>query len=354
MWRFVVGLIWAKDLIVTYLCLIRERFGFSFLFLSLLFPTTTNNNNSQIFTMGGFFDPVKARTPLDRHRILSKTAGVRVSPLVLGAMSIGMTWAKTPFMSGGTNKEESFDLLDFFFKSGGNFIDTAGNYQDDESEIIIGEWMKARGNREEIVLATKFTSTHSFRGTDGVEIPINFGGNSKKSLRNGIETSLKKLQTNYVDILYLHWWDWSTSIEELMHSLHHLVIAGKVLYLGISDTPAWIVSSANAYARAHSLTPFSIYQGKWNVLERDFDRDILPMCRHEGMAIAAWSVLARGRLRSVEQVAERIKERGPLRMGEQTEAEKKMSATLDEMGKKELNGASIAQIAIGEYTHTTK
>jgi aryl-alcohol dehydrogenase-like predicted oxidoreductase len=292
-----------------------------------------------------FFEAVKASGPLDRHRILSKTAGVRVSPLCLGAMSLGKTWSS--LLSGGIDEAQSFELLDYFYKNGGNFIDTAGNYQDDESEMIIGEWMKSRGNREDIVLATKFTSTHKFKGKDGVEIPVNYGGNHKKSLRNCLASSLKKMQTEYVDILYLHWWDWSTSIEELMQSLHQVVQSGKVLYLGISDTPAWIVSSANAYARAHSLTPFSIYQGKWNVLERDFDRDILPMCRHEGMAIAPWSVLCAGRLRTEEQIAERIKERGPLRGDKQSEAEAQMSKTLDDMGKKELNGASIAQIAIG-------
>jgi aryl-alcohol dehydrogenase-like predicted oxidoreductase len=292
-----------------------------------------------------FFTPIKSNGPLDRHRILSKTAGVRVSPLCLGSMSLGNSWKER--LSGGTSQEQSFELLDYFFKQGGNFIDTAGNYQDDESEMHIGAWMKARNNREEIVLATKFTSLHKFKGKAGVEIPVNFSGNHKKSLRNGLEASLKKLQTDYVDILYLHWWDWSTSIEEVMHSLHHLVQSGKILYLGISDTPAWIVSSANAYARAHSLTPFSIYQGKWNVIERDFDREILPMCRHEGMAVAPWSVLASGKLRSAAQVAEREKERGPIRGGGQSEAHKKMSSTLEAIGK-EANDASIAQIAIGE------
>ncbi len=118
-----------------------------------------------------------------------------------------------------------------------------------------------------------------------------------------VEASLKKLRTSYIDLLYLHWWDWHTSVEEVMTSLHKLVLQGKVIYLvslfmfyyesrsrsvvlfftqGVSDTPAWIVSKANQYARDHALTPFSVYQGAWNVLERSFEREIIPMARAEG------------------------------------------------------------------------
>lgn len=111
---------------------------------------------------------------------------------------------------------------------------------------------------------------------------VNYGGNSTKSLHISVEESLKRLKTSYIDILYLHWWDWSTPIEEIMNSLHHLVASGKVLYLGISDTPAWVVTKANMYARLLGKTPFVIYQGQWNVLERSFEREIIPMAREEG------------------------------------------------------------------------
>lgn len=106
-------------------------------------------------------------------------------------------------------------------------------------------------------------------------------------MRLSVEASLKKLRTSYVDILYLHWWDFDTSVEEVMNGLHILVQQGKVLYLGISDTPAWIVSKANQYARDHGKTPFAIYQGMWNILERSFERDIIPMARAEGTAAAS-------------------------------------------------------------------
>lgn len=128
-----------------------------------------------------------------------------------------------------------------------------------------------------------------------------------------VRDSLKKLQTDWIDILYLHWWDHTTSIEEIMNSLHILVEQGKVLYLGISDTPAWIVAAANAYAAAVGKTPFCIYQGRWNVMLRDFEREILPMARHFGMALAPWNILGSGKFQTREQVEERKKKGESLR-----------------------------------------
>lgn len=143
-----------------------------------------------------------------------------------------------------------------------------------------------------------------------------YSGNSIKSMHVSVEASLQKLRTNYIDILYVHWWDFVTSVEEVMNGLHNLVTQGKVLYLvryffqltvtrilkselqGISDTPAWVVSRANTYARAHGKTPFVIYQGAWNVMMRDLEREIIPMVRAEGMAIAPYNVLAAGKIRS--------------------------------------------------------
>ena len=241
-------------------------------------------------------------TPLGRVRILSPMCGLRVSPLQLGAMSIGEAWSG--FM-GSMDKEKSFALLDAFVAAGGNFIDTANNYQCEESETWLGEWMAERKNRHQLVIATKFTSDYASYRTGPGSHAANFVGNHKKSLHNSLRDSLKKLQTDYIDILYLHWWDWTTSIEEIMDALDIVVKQGKVLYLGVSDTPAWIVSAANTYAKAHGKTPFVIYQGRWNVMRRDFERDILPMARHFGMALAPWDVLASGRLASKKTHAER-------------------------------------------------
>jgi aryl-alcohol dehydrogenase-like predicted oxidoreductase len=183
-------------------------------------------------------------SPLFRHRQLSPTASVRVSPLCLGAMTFGTSQAST---YGECSKEDAFAILDHFYSHGGNFIDTANGYQNGESEEWLGEWMTARDNRDEIVLATKYTVNYMKANED--KIQSNYIGNGTKSMKLSLEASLKKLQTTYIDLFYLHWWDSTTSISEMMHSLNDLVISGKVLYLGISDTPAWIVSMANEYAR---------------------------------------------------------------------------------------------------------
>jgi aryl-alcohol dehydrogenase-like predicted oxidoreductase len=177
---------------------------------------------------------------------------------------------------------------------------SANNYQAEQSETWIGEWMAARGGaqrRDEMVLATKFTSAYKVFSAPGLQ-QSNFGGNTTKSLHLSVGASLAKLQTTYLDLLYVHYWDFTTGVEELMQSLNHLVQQRKVLYLGVSDTPAWLVVKANAYARHHGLRPFSVYQGRWSAAERDLERDIIPMCRDEGMGIAPWGALGGGYFKS--------------------------------------------------------
>jgi len=245
-----------------------------------------------------------APTSLGRYRPFSKKASLHVSPLVLGGMSIGDTWKHIGM--GEMDKESSFKLLDAFYDAGGNFIDTANNYQNGTSEQFIGEWMEGRGIRDQIIVASKYTFNYKL-GDTSTKQKVVFHGNNAKSLRLSLENSLKALRTTYVDILYVHIWDWETSIEELMGNLHALVLSGKVLYLGISDTPAWIVSQANQYAKDHALTPFCVYQGCWNVMDRSFERDIIPMAREHGMALTVWNVLASGKLRSDEEEERREK-----------------------------------------------
>ncbi|GFF69926.1 hypothetical protein CNMCM6936_001623 [Aspergillus lentulus] len=286
-------------------------------------------------------------TELGRYRILSSTAGIRVSPLQLGAMSIGNAWADS---MGSMSKEESFKLLDAFYEAGGNFIDTANNYQDEQSETWIGEWMTERKNRDQLVIATKFTTDFRSYKLGKGKAP-NHCGNHRRSLHMSVRESLKKLQTDWIDILYVHWWDQTTSIEEVMDSLQILVEQGKVLYLGISDTPAWIVAAANLYARSHGKTPFSIYQGRWNVMLRDFEREIIPMARHFGMALAPWDVLGGGKFKTKKEVEER-KARGEglrsILSSDQSEEEAAMSAALEkvanEHGIKSLTAVALAYV----------
>ncbi|GMC39789.1 unnamed protein product [Saccharomyces cerevisiae] len=296
--------------------------------------------------MNDLFKPLpEPPTELGRLRVLSKTAGIRVSPLILGGASIGDAWSG--FM-GSMNKEQAFELLDAFYEAGGNCIDTANSYQNEESEIWIGEWMKSRKLRDQIVIATKFTGDYKKYEVGGGK-SANYCGNHKHSLHVSVRDSLRKLQTDWIDILYVHWWDYMSSIEEVMDSLHILVQQGKVLYLGVSDTPAWVVSAANYYATSHGKTPFSIYQGKWNVLNRDFERDIIPMARHFGMALAPWDVMGGGRFQSKKAMEERKKNGEGLRTfvggPEQTELEVKISEALTKIAE-EHGTESVTAIAI--------
>ncbi|KAI1321400.1 aryl-alcohol dehydrogenase [Xylariaceae sp. FL0255] len=298
--------------------------------------------------MSGIMDPPPSPpTELGRYRVLCPTAGIRVSPLQLGGMSIGSAWSD---VMGSMNKDQSFKLLDAYFEKGGNFIDTSNNYQYEDSEQWIGEWLAARKNRDQIVLATKFTSDYQSHKYGKGRV-VNSCGNHRKSLQMSLRDSLTKLQTDYIDILYLHWWDWTTSIEEVMDALHIVVQQGKVLYLGISDTPAWVVSAANTYAKAAGKTPFSIYQGRWNVMLRDFERDIIPMARHFGMALAPWDVVGGGKFQTAEEVEARKKNGEslrPLRGKEQTEQEFKVSSALakvaEEHGIKSVTAIAIAYV----------
>ncbi|MCJ1378552.1 hypothetical protein MMC17_001651 [Xylographa soralifera] len=284
-------------------------------------------------------EPQPPKTLLGRHRLLSPTAAVRVSPICLGAMNFGDAWSG--FM-GECNKDTAFEILDYFYSAGGNFIDTANNYQDGQSELWLGEWMTARKNRDQIVLATKYSSNfNAHKGYDSI-IQTNYGGNGSKSLRLSLAASLDQLQTDYVDILYVHWWDYATPIEELMQSLNALVLAGKVLYLGISDTPAWIVSKANQYARDHGLRPFTVYQGKWNAAFRDVERDILPMCAAEGMGIAPWASIGGGNFKTAAQ-----RSSTPGRYGPPSENELKVSDAIEKIAKRkdtEITSVALAYV----------
>lgn len=238
---------------------------------------------------------------------------------------------------GKCDKKTSFGMLDFFYEQGGNFIDTANNYGNEESEMWLGEWMESRGNRDQMVIATKFTTgfkAYTLAG-DKPEITSNSQGNHTKSLKVSLEASLKKLRTDYVDILYVHWWDFTTSIPELMQSLNTMIQQGKILYLGVSDTPAWVVSKANEYARQNGMRGFSVYQGKWNAADRDFERDIIPMCRDEGMALCPWSALGGGNFKSEED--RKIKEQnehGGRNLGAASDKYVQVSAALEKVAKK--------------------
>ncbi|THH30953.1 hypothetical protein EUX98_g3234 [Antrodiella citrinella] len=268
---------------------------------------------------------------------LAARAGVHVSPIVLGGMSIGNQWHSIGF--GSMNKADSFKLLDAYYEAGGNFIDTASNYQDGSSEKFIGEWMEERGIRDQNFIATKYTNNIKMgEAGEGVGQKAMYVGNNKKSLHLSVEQFLKNLRTDYIDLLCVHFWDYTTSVEEVMDSLHNLVVSGKVLYLGISDAPAHVVAEANTYAKYNGKTPFAVYQGRWSVLNHEFEREILPMCRRQGMAITPWNVLCGGKIRSDEEEERRRQsgEKGRALFGQgwkRNENETEMSRALEQVAK---------------------
>ncbi|KAI9040530.1 sterigmatocystin biosynthesis dehydrogenase stcV [Aspergillus affinis] len=260
-------------------------------------------------------------SPLFRHRQLTPAGTIRVSPLCLGTMTFGGK-------QGG--------------HQGGNFNDTASGYQEGESEMIVGEWMASRENRDEIVLATKYTAAYMTHRK--VRIPSNYGGNNAKSMKVSVDASLRKMQTFYIDLLYVHWWDYTTSIPELMHALNDLVVAGKVIYLGISDTPAWVVTKANQYARDHGLRQFSVYQGMWNAEMRDFERDVIPMARDERMALCPYGVLNQGRFQAREGFQERETHNPGRKFIPTSDHDRKVSAVLERISH--ARGVKLLDVAL--------
>ena len=249
---------------------------------------------------------------------------------------------------GEMSRESVFELLDYFHSQGGNFIDTSNNYQNEQSEMWIGEWLeKNAGIRDEMVIATKYTTCFSsHKGHDNL-IHSNAAGNGSKSLHVSIKNSLQKLKTDYIDVLYVHWWDFTTSIPELMQSLNTVVQQGKVIYLGVSDTPAWIVSKANQYARDHGLRQFVVYQGQWSAASRDFERDIIPMCADEGMGLAPWGSLGGGNFKTKKQ-REAMKGEGR-NLGPASENQVKLTDALEKIADRK--STAITSVALAYVMH---
>jgi aryl-alcohol dehydrogenase-like predicted oxidoreductase len=190
----------------------------------------------------------------------------------------------------GASKEESRRIFDAFADAGGNFIDTANNYTEGTSERIVGECIGAE--RDRFVVATKYT----LRLKSGDGRNANLGGNSRKSMLRSVEASLRRLNTDYVDLLYLHMWDFTTPVDEILQGLDALVRAGKVVYFAFSDTPAWVVSYAIARAEAHGWPRPVAVQAPHSLLDRGVERDLWPMARQHGLAMLPWGLLESGTL----------------------------------------------------------
>ena len=213
-----------------------------------------------------------------RYKLLGRS-GLRVSELCLGTMTFGEEWGW------GSSNEESKKVFDAFANADGNFIDTANRYTEGTSEKYVGEFISS--DRNHFVLATKFTL--KTKSNDP-----NYAGNHRKNMMNALNESLKRLNTDYIDLYYLHAWDYTTPEDEVLRTLDDMIRAGKIHYIGISDTPAWIVSRMNAIAELRGWTQFAALQIKYSLLERTVERELLPMARHLDLAVVPWAVIGGG------------------------------------------------------------
>jgi len=215
-----------------------------------------------------------------RYKLLGRT-GLRVSELALGTMTFGPDWGW------GADKDESRAMFEAFAEAGGNLIDTANRYTNGTAETMVGEFVG--DDRQSFVLATKYTLSRDGRDPNG-------SGNHRKSLVESLEASLRRLNTDYIDVYWAHIWDPFTPIEEMMRALDDQVRAGKILYVGISDAPAWVISRAVTMAELRGWTPFCAIQSQYSLVERNAERELLPMSQDLDLAFTAWGALGTGLL----------------------------------------------------------
>jgi aryl-alcohol dehydrogenase-like predicted oxidoreductase len=213
-----------------------------------------------------------------KYRLLGKS-GLRVSEASLGTMTFGDEWGW------GSPKAEAQKVYETYREAGGNFIDTANFYTGGTSEKFVGEFIKS--HRDNVVLATKYSNAAP--GNDP-----NAAGNHRKSMVQAVEASLKRLQTDYIDLYWVHIWDGITPVEEVMRGLDDLVRQGKVLYVGISDAPAWWIARANTLAELRGWTQFIGLQIEYSLIERTVERELIPMAKALNLGVLAWSPLASG------------------------------------------------------------
>ena len=215
------------------------------------------------------------------YKLLGRS-GLKVSQLCLGTMGFGTEggW--------GADKETSFSILDAYANAGGNFLDTANVYKMGTSEKIIGEYLSFN-DRHQFVVATKYTLKDNTTN-------VNASGNNRKNMMRSVEESLKRLQTDFIDVLYLHIWDNITPIDEVLRGLDDLIRQGKVNYAAISDTPAWVVAKGNTLAELMGWSQLIALQVEYSLIQRTPERELIPMAKHFGMTVTPWAPLAGGAL----------------------------------------------------------
>jgi aryl-alcohol dehydrogenase-like predicted oxidoreductase len=217
-----------------------------------------------------------------RYKVFGEHTGLRVSELILGTGTFGTRWGY------GAAPDEARRIFDGYIEAGGNFLDTSDSYQHGESESLLGEFIKA--NRDDLVVATKYSQSADPKGSLAVT------GNSRKAMVRSLEHSLTRLQTDRIDLYWVHMPDGDTPVEEIVRGFDDLARAGKVLYVGLSDFPAWRVAGAATLAALRGSAPIAAQQIEYSLVQRTPDRELLPMAAAHGLATAVWSPLGGGLL----------------------------------------------------------
>jgi aryl-alcohol dehydrogenase-like predicted oxidoreductase len=267
-----------------------------------------------------------------RYQLLGPS-GLRVSELCLGTMSFGEAWGF------GADEKESHRVLGAFADAGGNFVDTANAYHEGQSEEIVGSFLGP--GRDRWVVATKYTL--AMRSGDP-----NAAGNSRKNLRGSVEASLRRLRTDYLDLLWVHAWDYTCPVEEVMRGLDDLVSAGKVNHVALSDAPAWVASAANTLATLRGWSPLVALQAEYSLLERTAERELLPVAEAFGLSLCAWAPMGAGVLTGKytrgPTTSPADSRRAPANQARLTERNLRIAREVDRVAD-EL-GATSAQVAV--------
>jgi len=234
-----------------------------------------------------------------RYSILGRS-GLRVSKLALGAMTFGAgaEWSRS--------EADCRPVFDAYVEAGGNFIDTANMYTGGESEQMVGRFIAS--DRDRFVVATKYANAAPGRGDP------NEAGIHRKSLVRSLDASLKRLATDYIDLYFVHWWDFTTPVEEVQRALTDAIAAGKILHIGLSDVPAWVVSRAQAFHDLRGLAPVSCMQLEYSLVQRSIEREHIPLAQAHDIGITAWSPLAGGILSGKYTHSDATADTAPKRM----------------------------------------
>ena len=266
------------------------------------------------------------------HYKLLGRSGLRVSEICLGTMSFGQDWGF------GADEKTSHEVLDAYREGGGNFLDTADKYHNGQTEEYVGRWLQ--GHRDSMVLATKYTLSMDHKDP-------NASGNQRKNMMQSVEASLRRLNTDYIDLLWVHAYDDDTPFEETLRALDDLVRQGKVHYIGMSDCPAWIISASNVMAELRGWTQFIGIQVEYNLLQREAERDLIPMAKHFGIGVTAWAPLAGGVLTGKYTRGgdnDSLRKSGNASKGRDSEESLRVARVVDRIADE--HGVTSAQVAV--------